>query len=288
MGYSYNSLRARLIDAGIAPYDAGDEALCLLERFCQASRISCLCDRDKLYVSPELENAVMKRTRRYPLQYILGQWDFYGMTFEVDERCLIPRSDTEILVEEAIRTLPQGATFVDLCTGSGCIAVSVLAHRPDTTAVVLELFPETLALAVRNAEIHGVSDRMVPVCADLLKEGAQALLPYAPFYAILSNPPYIPGKIVEELEPELFFEPKAALDGGEDGLIFYRAILEGYIHLLRPDGQILLEIGYDQATALSQLGNEHLPGAAFACLKDLGGRDRVVTVRHLSACIDIS
>lgn len=287
MSHSYRSLYDDLTDAGIPAADVGDEAALLLEKFCGVSRVACLCDRDKHYDSPALDTAVLRRAQRYPLQYILGEWDFYGMTFEVNEHCLIPRSDTEILVEEAIRTLPQGAVFADLCTGSGCIAVAVLAKRPDTKAVVLELFPDTLSLAMKNAEAHGVADRMTPICEDLLSGGREVMGKYAPFHAILSNPPYIPRQVVDGLAPELFFEPRAALDGGEDGLIFYREILKSYADLLHPDGQMLLEIGYDQAKELAALGNMYLPDADFSCLKDLGGQDRVAVFRHITACDDV-
>ena len=280
MAYSYRSLVAALADAGVDSALVSHEATLLLETFCGVSRASCLCDRDKLYDSSKLDEAVEKRINRYPLQYILGQWEFYGMTFAVSEHCLIPRPDTEILVEKAIRTLPQGAVFADLCTGSGCIAVSILANRPDTKAVVLELFEPTLDLAVKNAEIHGVADRMMPVCADLLTDGKQKICEYAPLDALISNPPYIPRQVVDGLAPELFFEPRAALDGGEDGLTFYRAILKDYADLLTPKGEILLEIGYDQAQALSQLGNMYLPHMSFECIKDLEGLDRVVAFRH--------
>lgn len=278
--YSYRSLKTRLMGAGIDSASAGDEAALLLQCFCGVSRAGCLCDRDRLYDSPALDAAVEQRLRRYPLQYILGKWDFYGISFAVNEHCLIPRPDTELLVEEAIRTLPQGAFFADLCTGSGCIAIAILVNRPDTKAVVLELFPETLALAQRNAEANGVADRMIFVCADLLNDGKQRLRDLAPLCAILSNPPYIPQRVVDELAPELFFEPRAALDGGEDGLIFYRAILKDYAELLSSEGQIMLEIGYDQAEALAALGRMQLPHMTYACKKDLGGQDRVVIFRH--------
>ncbi len=276
MPYSYSSLCAYLKDNGIAADDAREEALLLLEAFCGVGRADCLCNRNQVYESQALDTAVQKRGERYPLQYILGKWDFYGLTFKVNEHCLIPRPDTELLVETAIRKLPQGATFVDLCTGSGCIAIAILAHRPDTKAIAVELFPETLALAEKNARINGVSDRLISIQADVLQEGCDQLQAYAPVQAVLSNPPYIPRKEVDGLAPELFFEPRVALDGGEDGLIFYRAILEKYPTLLAPHGQIIMEIGYDQGEALKVLGKIYLPHMTCTCLKDLGGQDRVV------------
>ena len=276
MAYSYRSLRRALQDAGID--GAGDEAALLLSRFCGVSRTACLADPDKVHHGVGLDDAVARRLTRYPLQYILGTWDFFGCTFAVNEHCLIPRPDTECLVEMAIRTLPTGSFVADLCTGSGCIAVALLKARPDVRAVALELYPETLALAVENAARNGVGDRLIPIGADLLKDGVASLQPLAPFDAIISNPPYIPGRVVDALAPELFFEPRAALAGGEDGLTFYRAILTNYAGLVKPNGRILLEIGYDQADAMADLAHTYVPNAAFSVEKDLGGNDRVVDI----------
>lgn len=276
MSYSYRSLTQALAAAGIE--EASAEAALLLEHFVGASRVSLMTDRERPYDSPELEAAARKRLERYPLQYILGKWDFFGLPFTVSEHCLVPRPDTECLVEEVIRRLPVGARFADLCTGSGCIAVAALSMRPDLRAVALELYPETLALAQKNAEDNGVSDRFTPLLADLLNGGAEALSAYAPLDALVSNPPYIPTEDITTLAPEVHREPHAALDGGADGLLFYRAILRDYTRLVRPDGQILLEIGYDQGDALRALCAELLPEAQVTVLRDLGGCDRVVHI----------
>ena len=276
MPYSYRSLTRTLLQVGIE--EPADEAALLLECFAGVSRVSLMTDRDRIYNTPDLDAAVEKRKARYPLQYILGKWEFFGLPFSVDEHCLIPRPDTECLVEEAIRLIPAGGRFVDLCTGSGCIAVATLAHRPDLTAAALELYPDTLSLARKNAEDNGVLPRFAPICADLLNGGTEALQSLAPFDAILSNPPYIPTSVIDGLSPEVHHEPFAALDGGEDGLIFYRTILRDYASLLKPGGLMLLEIGYDQAEALRALCATHLPGCGVSVLRDLGGNDRVVRV----------
>ncbi len=276
MPYSYKSLTETLSGVGID--EAADEAALLLEHFAGVSRVSLMTDRDRVYDVTALDDAVEKRKGRYPLQYILGEWDFFGLPFTVDERCLVPRPDTECLVEQAIRLIPAGGRFADLCTGSGCIAIATLSRRPDLTAAALELYPDTLTLAVKNAEDNGVAARFAPVCADLLNGGAEALSVHAPFDAILSNPPYIPTSVIDGLSPEVHHEPFAALDGGEDGLIFYRAILQDYASLLKPGGHILLEIGYDQAEALRALCATYLPDCSVSVLRDLGGNDRVVKV----------
>ncbi len=274
MPYSYRTLTDALAAAGVE--DAATEAALLLEAFAEAPYAVIVADRDRCYDLPALERAVARRLLHEPLQYILGTWIFFGCPFTVNEHCLIPRPDTETLVEEAIRLLPTGARFADLCTGSGCIAVAALVNRPDTEAIALELYPETLALAVGNAARNGVGDRMKPICADLLAGGREALNASASLDAILSNPPYIRTAELNGLSPEVHREPIAALDGGEDGLIFYRAILRDYASLVKPGGHIMLEIGFDQADDLRSLADAYLPAADFRVVCDLGGRDRVV------------
>ena len=276
MAYSYISLTEILTANGME--DPALEASLLLETFAGVSYATLMSDRGRLYDIPELEEAVSRRLGHEPLQYILGEWEFYGCCFTVNEFCLIPRPDTETLVEAAVKLLPRSARVVDLCTGSGCIAVATLVHRPDVTATALELFPETLALATENASRNGVSARFTPLCADLLDDGADRLAAGAPYDAILSNPPYIPTAVIEGLSPEVHREPYAALDGGEDGLIFYRAILERYAPLVSPGGCLLLEMGYDQAEALRMLAEEYLPTASVEILRDLGGNDRVAKI----------
>ena len=216
-----------------------------------------------------LEQAVDKRCTHYPLQYILGEWGFWRESYEVNEHCLVPRPDTEHLVEQAITRLPQNARFLDLCTGSGCVAISTLCSRPDTSAMAVDLFPQTLALAERNAVRNGVRERFTPCLCDVLKgyESEER------FDAILSNPPYIRAEAMKALTREVQHEPAAALLGGEDGLDFYRAILGKWRKLLKPNGFFLFEIGYDQAQEIRTLAEEH--GLHATVFRDYGGNDRV-------------
>jgi release factor glutamine methyltransferase len=223
-----------------------------------------------------LIQAVTRRCEHYPLQYILGEWHFYRECYEVSEDCLIPRSDTEILVDAAIKILPNSARFLDLCTGSGCVAISTLANRTDTAATAVDLFPKTLALAARNASKNGVGARIDFLCHDVLTPPPEALA-HGSFDAILSNPPYIQNDIVPTLQREVGFEPSAALMGGADGLDFYRAILEKWCVLLKPQGLLLFEIGYDQGKALQDLAAAH--GFSSTVKKDFGGNDRVVILQ---------
>ena len=218
--------------------------------------------------TPLLTDALARRLSGEPLQYILGEAFFYGEVYEVSPDCLIPRPDTEVLVEEALRLLPQGAHVADLCTGSGCIAISTLAHRTDVTAQAYDISKGALAIAQRNAIRNGVSDRVTFHHCDILTE-----MPQGTFSAILSNPPYIASSVVDTLSPEVQREPHIALDGGEDGMDFYRAILEGGKESLTEGGFFLFEIGYDQEDAITALALAH----GFACriVKDYGGNPRV-------------
>ncbi len=275
---TYKEICEALRAAGIE--SAEWDAALLLERFCGVHLgVPTLGDPTD-HTDPALMAAVQKRCTRYPLQYLLGEWAFYRQTYEVTPDCLIPRADTEVLVEEAIKLLPQGARFADLCTGSGCIAVSVLCERPDTSAVAVDKFEATLSLAMRNATKNGVQARLVGRVGDVLADGG--LAEGERFDAILSNPPYITKAALEALAPELNAEPMAALDGGEDGLLFYRALLRLSRTHLKEGGLLLLEIGYDQAEALRTLTKE-AGYASCRILKDLGGNDRVVVVPSQSS-----
>ncbi len=213
--------------------------------------------------TPALLDGVNRRLRHEPLQYIIGEVGFYRETYKVSPHCLIPRSDTEILVEEAIGLLPPGAVFADFCTGSGCIAISVLANRTDTRAHAYDISQGALEIAQTNAAINGVEDRIVFHQTDLLKT------PPAPIWdAILANPPYIESGVVKTLSPELSYEPSIALDGGEDGLTFYRSVLTSYKIPL-----ILFEIGYNQKDAIGELAAQH--GYRCRIVDDYGKNPRV-------------
>lgn len=225
----------------------------------------------------KLCEAVNRRKARYPLQYLLGTWGFWRQEYEVSPACLIPRPDTELLVEYAARHLPKGARFLDLCTGSGCIAISLLCERPDLTGVAVDLFEDTLTLAKRNARRNGVGeDRLTFVRGDVLDGSFMTTL--GTFDAILSNPPYITPAVIDTLEKELTFEPRAALDGGEDGLIFYRRMITGadYRQAVRENGRFIFEIGYDQGDALQAMATQN--GFSCSLHRDLGGQHRMAVL----------
>ena len=260
-------IRKILSEAGIE--DAFYEARLLIEEICGRSP-----NEDEDYTSKELEAAVSKRCENYPLQYILGKWWFARCEFFVDENCLIPRADTELIVELAMKKLPKDAFFADLCTGSGCIAVATLDLRDDTRADAYELYPKTLALAQKNAEHNKVSDRFSSFCGDVLEN---TLLGEKKYDAIISNPPYIRSDVIPTLQKEVLTEPHAALDGGEDGLIFYCSIVKNFADNLNKNGFFLFEIGYDQADDLRKIAEEN----GFECeiYKDICSCDRAALLR---------
>lgn len=271
----FSQICERLQSAGIESH--AEEAALLLEKFCGISRARLPLMKNTDFESEELLSALEKRCKRYPLQYILGEWFFMNERYLVNETTLVPRPDTEVLVSLAIERLPEGAFFADLCTGSGCVAVSTLAARKDTRAVAVELFDDTLGMAKKNASLNGVSERFVPMRADVLLPLEMSCSIALPLDAILSNPPYIPTKVIDTLEDEVKSEPRAALDGGNDGLLFYREIIKLHSSLLARDGFFAFEIGFDQGEALGEIAREN----GFSCeiIKDYGGNDRVAFLK---------
>ena len=193
------------------------------------------------YLAP-LEQAILRRLNREPLQYIMGEWEFFGLRMFCGKGCLIPRPETEMLAEIAIKNLPRNGVLLDLCTGSGCISVAVLNNRPDVTAVAVDISGEALEYAKKNAEYHNISSsRLKLVNADIY-EYVPTIFPDV----IVSNPPYIKSCDMETLSPEVKNEPFIALDGGHDGLDFYKLIAKYYANKwLNDGGCCAVEVGYD-------------------------------------------
>lgn len=257
-----------LSDNGIE--NAEHEAALLFSEIIGLDELWIRTNADTEISSPELEKALSRRASREPLQHILGKWYFWREEYEVSRDCLIPRADSETIVDYAVKNLPAGARFLDLCTGSGCLAVSTLASRPDCTAIAVDISDAALALAKKNALRNGVADRIEFISCDILKED---LCDIGAFDAIISNPPYIPTRDLASLSPELAYEPAIALDGGDDGLIFYRRILDAYRNRLKDGGVFIFEIGYDQGDALRALG-----GDGTRIYKDFGKNDRMAII----------
>lgn len=231
--------------------------------------------REKFSDRGEFTAAVERVEGGEPLAYVLGEWYFYGLTFKLNRDCLIPRPDTEHTVEKAIELIPRGGRFIDLCSGSGCIGISVLRYRPDTVGDALEISPDAFAVSVENGEINGVSERYRPVCGDLFK-----YVPAERYDCIISNPPYIRSSVIPTLDASVKdHEPIRALDGGECGMDFYRYILTAYRDALADGGSFIFEIGYDQREDIIALARE-LGYGYCRVTKDYGGNDRVAVIRR--------
>ena len=267
-------VQRRLAAAGIE--DASWEARLLAARYTGLSDARLLLMGREELDAPGLEEALSRREAREPLQYILGEWSFMGLAFSVNPHCLIPRPDTETLVEYAIRHLPKDACVADLCTGSGCIGIALAHYRPDVTVTAVDLFPETAEVAEENARRLGVSDRFTVQVGDVTKE---IFSPGESFSAIVSNPPYITLEEMKELAPELSYEPRAALTDEGDGLSVIRGVLNTASRHLKTDGLLLMEFGAEQGAAVSRLAREYSFDEVHI-LKDAAGHDRVLCARR--------
>lgn len=238
--------------------------------------------------------AIKKRVQRVPVAYIIGRREFMGLTFHVTEDTLVPRPDTEILVQAAVERLKKregDVHFADIGTGTGAICLSVLTYVPDATADTVDISEAARKVAEENAEALGVADRVMfytgdllaPLCAaqaDVDASGddePQAEARAARYDAILSNPPYIPDADIASLAPEVRCkEPRTALAGGPDGLAFYRRLIADSPALLADDGFLAVEVGIHQAKAVAQMATDSGNFARTEILKDYGGIERVV------------
>jgi protein-(glutamine-N5) methyltransferase, release factor-specific len=228
----------------------------------------------------ERADALRRLADGEPVQYITGEAYFYGEVYSVSPDCLIPRPDTERLVDIVVRLYKNTqAKMLELCTGSGCIAISSAAHCTDLYVTAADISPGALAIAKRNSARNGTVGRVEFVCADITAEGFIASLPDGGFDVIVSNPPYIATSVIPTLDASVLREPPLALDGGADGLDFYRVILRDYKCKLAPSGVMLLEIGYDQADAIRELADEN--GYGCKVFRDYGGHDRVAQLKTI-------
>lgn len=265
---------ARLREAGIA--DPKQNAMLLmLGAFgdTRAALISAGASPVPAAVQGEFEAGVGRRLAREPLQHIMGYTQFYGLEFRCDARALIPRHDSECVVEAVLSVIPDDAPcrVADLGTGTGCLLAAVLAHRPKATGTGVEASPEAASLARENFAELGLTDRTgLHIGSWTGWDG------WGEMDLIVSNPPYIPTGDIDMLEPEVrVFDPPAALDGGEDGLVAYREIIALGARRMKPAAPLVMEIGHDQRVAVLGL----LEAAGFADLGhsgDLGGNDRCV------------
>ena len=251
--------------------DAKNDAWLLLEMVCKIDRSFYYLHMEEDLLEEqvsEYEIALKKRAEHVPLQYIVGETEFMGLKFKVNSSVLIPRQDTETLVEEVLKEIKPGMQVLDLCTGSGCIIISILHNAPGAVGAAIDISKQALNVAKENARQNGVSVDFEQ--SDLFHNVVGT------FDVIVSNPPYICRDVIETLMPEVReHEPLPALDGGEDGLSFYRRIMKECGPYLFGGGMLFLEIGYDQAADVRNL----MEDAGFlevSVVKDYGGLDRVV------------
>lgn len=251
--------------------DARHDAWILLTMVCKIDKTFYYMHMDEelsLEQASEYENVIRKRGEHIPLQYITGEQEFMGLNFKVSPAVLIPRQDTETLVIEALKLARPGMRIMDMCTGSGCILISIMKNVLSVSGVGYDISKQALNIAKENAKLNGVTAEFER--SDLFEAVT------GKFDMIVSNPPYIPTEVITTLMPEVAeFEPMHALDGKEDGLHFYRMIVAECKEYLTENGKILFEIGHDQGDAVSKL----LMDAGFysvRVIKDLAGKDRVV------------
>lgn len=270
MNAAFQKLCAKLTAAGVpdARFDAAE-----LYRFA-TGRDPRLDDGPSTAEAARLSALAERRAAREPLQYILGEWDFMDFTLKVGPGVLCPRADSEIVCESALALLQgrERPVVYDLCAGTGCLGLGIARHSPGALVTCVEKSPEAWHYLTANTAQTGVRTAQADVFTyykTLPAEGADL---------IISNPPYLTGAEMRALMPETAQEPAMALDGGTDGLDFYRLLTEKYRDAVRPGGWLVLEIGYAQASAVLALGAA-CGWVNTSCRKDYGGNDRAVLLQ---------
>ncbi len=275
-----NKLREML--ASISPEEGdviADMLLCEALDTQRGSLLAHLDDEISRSIDPFISGAVMQLSLGKPLQYILGKCNFYGYDICVGDGVFIPRSDTEIGVKAALAVLKDGDLFADICSGSGCIAKAIAAEKPTVSGYALELSRKALPYTEKNlADQRNVSVRRF----DALDEDDYIELAATlerPLDLVICNPPYIPTDDIQTLDTQVVgYEPETALDGGEDGLRYYRIVTALVPHILKKDGILIYEIGINQCDDVSKI----LQGSGFsvAVIKDYGNIDRILLARR--------
>ena len=270
---AYNLTKQNLEKAGIEDYVF--EAKQIIKHVTGMTNVEILNRYTNVltkYQSDNLNAIIEKRIARYPLQYIFGNWDFYGLNFKVGSGVLCPRADTEVLVEtgkELVRGI-NNPKILDLCSGSGCVGITLAKEIDGANVICLEKYEEALNYLKQNIELNK-ADNATAFCGDIFNcDKAEEK-----FDLIVSNPPYVSASEMCEISPEAEYEPQTALYGGEDGLMFYRAITDNYKNSLNKGGALAFEIGFSQAKAVSEI----LAANGFKNItvkKDIEDRERVV------------
>lgn len=244
-------------------------------------------DRNKLVINKdeEVENNKENEYIGYikevaagkPIQYITNKQEFMGLSFFVDENVLIPQPDTEILVEEAIKyanQIKENVEILDMCTGSGCIGVALAKHVKNAKVTLVDISTKALEVAKKNAKENEVKEKVNFIQSDMFENIKSK------FDVIVSNPPYIKTKVINELDLQVQNEPHLALDGGENGLKFYEILINEAPKYLKENGKIFLEIGYDQKKEVEKLARNSKLYKEIETVKDLANNDRVIELKR--------
>lgn len=270
---TYLDLTKRLssIGADAPAYEAAEIIRVILGH----TREWCTFNKDT-ELPQEIDTALAKREQGIPLQYVLGEAWFYGNRFRVTPDCLIPQPDTEHAVALSLEHTPRGGHILDICTGSGCIAISILKEDETLTADALDISEPALEIAKANAEANGVASRLTLTNTDALSDDISSLIGKAD--VIVSNPPYINSDVIDTLSAEVRHEPRIALDGGADGMMFYTHFIKNLTAHMKTDAVMVLEIGYDQSERILELCRE----VNLACTlhRDFGGNIRVAVIKR--------
>ncbi len=269
---SYNNCKKELSKAGIEDFVFESKQIIKhITGYSNAQILQKYTEQLTEFQENNLTVIIKQRLIRYPLQYILGRWNFFGREFFVGPGVLIPRSDTETLMDVCIENIKDKGEVkvLDLCAGSGCIGITVKGECPESEVTLVEKYEEALTYTEKNAKHNNIDVNIVKgdVLEGVCSEGKYDL--------IVSNPPYITDEDMKKLQPEVQFEPKTALEGGEDGLVFYRAITEKYKNSLKENGMLVFEVGVNQAESVMEI----LKANGFkniSARKDLNDIERVV------------
>ena len=267
----YIDTKNKLKEAGIEDYRF--EASILLEHYTGIKVLELAVSEKSLdsEAVESLKNAIEKRISGYPLQYIVGKWEFYGYPIEVGEGVLIPRPDTETLVEAVIQIAGESPKIVDLCSGSGCIAIALQKEIPSSTVYAVEMSEDALVFLKKNLVLNNSGVKLV--CGDILD--SEIIDNFEKNDIIVSNPPYLTDEDMNMLQKEVKHEPKMALEGGKDGLYFYREITKLWKSKLKIGGILAYEVGMGQELDVAEiLKQNRFSNIEFK--KDLSGITRVV------------
>lgn len=256
------------------------DAEVLLAHVLGVDRLGLYLDLDRPLMDDErvaFRQLVLRRRQREPVAYLTGIKEFWSLSLTIPSEVLVPRPDTEVLIEEVLELIPgdgQGRRAVDVGSGSGCIGLALIAERPELYLLAVDLSAAAANATAANAAALNLADRVAVTVGDVLAPIGDSQVDL-----IVSNPPYIPSEELDQLEPEISrWEPRRALDGGDDGLTFYRRLIEDAPRVLSPDGALVLEVGHgDQARKVIEIMGPQWE--VLRVRKDYGGTERVVVAR---------